>query len=281
MSSVVSSGKSPKISASVIPDARYSSTSETVMRRPRTQGFPLRLPDSTVMRSRSSDAITGVYDVFSKQQNPDGIRAAVATQSPRNSGDTQGASRHRHPPAAALWGRLSSLQPLLARDETGRRVPDQHCLRGDRQQPRRVRKQAKKQHRIQHSQCMQSAAPTRTTKSKRPRHSLSRAARPFQYPHGGPNDRRILAARLQIRQRPAQNPAHRRPTLCPSCSPSWSNCRPRRPPYFSKSQNGFRPRPHRPVLVDFVLDRVAAITRDSCGGLVDRGSPCFLSARIP
>jgi len=50
MSSLVSSGKSARISASVIPDARYSSTSETVIRRPRTQGFPLRLPGSTVMR---------------------------------------------------------------------------------------------------------------------------------------------------------------------------------------------------------------------------------------
>jgi hypothetical protein len=46
---------------------------------------------------------------------------------------------------------------------------------------------AKKRHRIRHSQCTQSAAPTRTTKEKRPRHSHSRAARPFQYPHGESN----------------------------------------------------------------------------------------------
>lgn len=57
MSSLVSSGKSARMSASVMPEARYSSTSETVIRSPRMHGFPLRLPGSTVMRLRSSDAI--------------------------------------------------------------------------------------------------------------------------------------------------------------------------------------------------------------------------------
>jgi len=50
ISSMVSSGKSERISASVIPEARYSSTSETVIRKPRMQGFPLRFPGSTVIR---------------------------------------------------------------------------------------------------------------------------------------------------------------------------------------------------------------------------------------
>jgi hypothetical protein len=50
ISSLVSSGKSERISASVIPEARYSSTSETVIRKPRMQGFPLRFPGSTVIR---------------------------------------------------------------------------------------------------------------------------------------------------------------------------------------------------------------------------------------
>jgi hypothetical protein len=44
MSSIVHSGKSARISASVMLDARYSKTSDTVIRSPRTQGFPLRLP---------------------------------------------------------------------------------------------------------------------------------------------------------------------------------------------------------------------------------------------
>lgn len=42
-------GNSRKISAWVIPLARYSSTSYTVMRRPRTQGLPPLLPASIVM----------------------------------------------------------------------------------------------------------------------------------------------------------------------------------------------------------------------------------------
>lgn len=62
ISSLVSSGKLAKISASVMPEARYSRTSETVIRSPRIQGFPLRLPGSTVMRSNSSDVMPAVYD---------------------------------------------------------------------------------------------------------------------------------------------------------------------------------------------------------------------------
>jgi hypothetical protein len=49
MSSGVSSGKSANTSSTVIPPARYSSTSRTVSRIPRMQGWPLRLPGSTVM----------------------------------------------------------------------------------------------------------------------------------------------------------------------------------------------------------------------------------------
>ena len=62
ISSLVSSGKSARISASVMPAARYSSTSDTVMRSPRMQGYPLRLPGSIVMRSSSEDVIPTVYD---------------------------------------------------------------------------------------------------------------------------------------------------------------------------------------------------------------------------
>src|SRR5437762_698282 len=56
MSSRVKSGKSRRISPSLIPDARYSRTSVTVIRRPRMQGFPPRLPGSTVIRERQSMA---------------------------------------------------------------------------------------------------------------------------------------------------------------------------------------------------------------------------------
>src|SRR6266404_5254682 len=48
-SSRVRSGKSSRISSAVISEARYSSTSYTVIRKPRTQGFPPRLLGSIVM----------------------------------------------------------------------------------------------------------------------------------------------------------------------------------------------------------------------------------------
>lgn len=50
MSSEVRSGKSLSISYKVIPEAKYSNTSYTVMRNPRMHGFPPRLPGSIVMR---------------------------------------------------------------------------------------------------------------------------------------------------------------------------------------------------------------------------------------
>jgi len=50
ISSRVRSGKSLRMSASLMPEARYSRTSYTVMRSPRIQGFPPRLPGSIVMR---------------------------------------------------------------------------------------------------------------------------------------------------------------------------------------------------------------------------------------
>ena len=50
MSSRVRSGKSLRISSSLIPEARYSKTSYTVIRRPRMQGFPPRFSGSMVMR---------------------------------------------------------------------------------------------------------------------------------------------------------------------------------------------------------------------------------------
>lgn len=52
ISSCVKSGKSSKISSSVIPPAKYSSTSCTVIRKPRIHGCPLRLPGSIVIMSR-------------------------------------------------------------------------------------------------------------------------------------------------------------------------------------------------------------------------------------
>jgi len=51
MSSRVRSGKSVRMSASLMPEARYSRMSYTVMRSPRMQGFPPRLAGSMVMRS--------------------------------------------------------------------------------------------------------------------------------------------------------------------------------------------------------------------------------------
>ena len=54
MSSGSRSGRSARISASVIPEARYSRTSCTVIRSPRMHGFPPLLPGSSVMRSKWS-----------------------------------------------------------------------------------------------------------------------------------------------------------------------------------------------------------------------------------
>ena len=52
MSSEVRSGKSASISASDMPDARYSSTSYTVMRSLRMHGLPPRFPGSIVTIAR-------------------------------------------------------------------------------------------------------------------------------------------------------------------------------------------------------------------------------------
>ncbi len=54
MSSRFRSGKSARISPSDMPDARNSSTSYTVRRRPRMHGFPPRFPGSSVITCRSS-----------------------------------------------------------------------------------------------------------------------------------------------------------------------------------------------------------------------------------
>ena len=51
-SSSVSSGKSAKISGMLIPPARYSSTSITVIRMPLMDGLPLRFPGSIVIMWR-------------------------------------------------------------------------------------------------------------------------------------------------------------------------------------------------------------------------------------
>jgi len=52
MSSLVRSGKSRMISSADMPDARYSSTSYTVIRNPRMHGLPPRLPGSIVISLR-------------------------------------------------------------------------------------------------------------------------------------------------------------------------------------------------------------------------------------
>src|SRR5271166_6434373 len=59
MSSRVRSAKSLRISSSVIPPARYSSTSYTVMRVPLIQGLPLRTAGFTEIRS--CHMIVGLY----------------------------------------------------------------------------------------------------------------------------------------------------------------------------------------------------------------------------
>ena len=64
MSSGSRSRRSDRISVSVIPEARYSSTSYTVIRSPRMHGFPALLPGSSVMRSNRS--------MLQDTRNPDG-----------------------------------------------------------------------------------------------------------------------------------------------------------------------------------------------------------------
>lgn len=90
-------------------------------------------------------------------------------------------------------------------------------------------------HRIRHSQCTQRAAPTRTTKAKRPRHSHMRAARPTEYPHGESNFCRILGryrSRGKFRttfRTTLGGPRSRRPGSTPRGSPGWSTPGPREP----------------------------------------------------
>ena len=55
---------------SVIPDARYSSTSETVIRSPRIEGFPLRFPGSTVMRLARLASINSAYGAGANAAKP-------------------------------------------------------------------------------------------------------------------------------------------------------------------------------------------------------------------
>src|SRR2546425_7048121 len=54
MSSRVRSGKSRRMSSSLMPDAMYSRTSDTVIRKPRMHGLPPRFPGSIVIRDRQS-----------------------------------------------------------------------------------------------------------------------------------------------------------------------------------------------------------------------------------
>jgi hypothetical protein len=55
----VSSGKSASNSGTLIPPARYSSTSRTVIRIPRMHGWLLRLPGSMVMR-----CVKSIWEVY-------------------------------------------------------------------------------------------------------------------------------------------------------------------------------------------------------------------------
>lgn len=55
MSSEVRSGKSASISASGRPDARYSSTSYTVMRSPRIHALPPRFPGQSSLTGESQN----------------------------------------------------------------------------------------------------------------------------------------------------------------------------------------------------------------------------------
>src|SRR5437899_10635035 len=54
MSSRIKSGKSRRMSSSLMPDAMYSRTSDTVIRKPRMHGLPPRFPGSIVIRDRQS-----------------------------------------------------------------------------------------------------------------------------------------------------------------------------------------------------------------------------------
>ena len=103
ISSLVSSGKSARISASVMPEARYSRTSDTVIRSPRIHGFPLRLPGSTVMRSNSSDAISSVYDghpATAKRQKRCRLTPGL---NPRQFPGIFGERKNRHQPASLAF----------------------------------------------------------------------------------------------------------------------------------------------------------------------------------
>ncbi len=77
MSERVNSGKSTTISSGVIPPARYSKTSWTVIRSPRTQGFPLRLSGSMVIIPRYSMAGTYSEEDLGATSDPCGHKAAV------------------------------------------------------------------------------------------------------------------------------------------------------------------------------------------------------------
>ena len=77
MSSRSRSGKSARISASVIPDAKYSRTSYTVIRRPRMHGFPPLLPGSRVMRFKRF--IPSGYLWPGSEVKPRGLASPLAT----------------------------------------------------------------------------------------------------------------------------------------------------------------------------------------------------------
>src|SRR6516164_2032500 len=76
MSSTVSSGKSRRTSSTLIPPARYSSTSRTVIRMPRIQGWPPRLPGSTVMNCSKSIALA--YSAGSETIKGSSITSSIA-----------------------------------------------------------------------------------------------------------------------------------------------------------------------------------------------------------
>lgn len=77
MSSRSRSGKSARISVSVIPDAKYSRTSYTVIRSPRKHGFPPLFPGSRVMRFKRF--MPSGYLWAGSEVKPRGLTSPLAT----------------------------------------------------------------------------------------------------------------------------------------------------------------------------------------------------------
>ena len=104
-SSISSSGKSQTISASVMPEARYSRMSVTVIRSPRTHGLPLRLPGSTVIRFKNLRRHRG----FAEKPHDERPRSAAPPSAPNQSG-RQDLNLRPLDPQPVLWGQGGTLE---------------------------------------------------------------------------------------------------------------------------------------------------------------------------